>query len=443
LRCARSAITTIPGRGYQFSVAIERQEPLVPPSRPELKSGPPDTVPTKDHLLSAPILYGRDVETASLRALIAKHRLVSLIGPGGIGKTSLARVVAREWRNPDQTRAAIVDLSSTEKPELVASTILRALLVTGGRGGQEVAFLVDALRGRDLLLVLDNCEHVAVAAFEVASAIHAGASGVRLLVTSQEPLRLRDEHVYRLGPLAVPQEAAVETALDHGAVALFVARAQAAIARFSLDDDNVGDVVDICARLDGVPLAIELAAARVPHLGVRGVRERLHERLRLLSGGPRDALPRRRALSTALAWSYSLLADAEKRALDVLGVFVGGFSLDAARAVLTDEHTDEWAALDHLSALVDKSLVMVDPGGSPRYRLLETTRAFALERLAASGAIDAARRKHALALIGVLRPSGFQKSPTARASRVCAGHGQPSRGAELGLRGRRRPLYRH
>jgi DNA-binding winged helix-turn-helix (wHTH) protein len=142
------AITTIPGRGYQFSVAIERQEPLVPPSRPELKSGPPDTVPTKDHLLSAPILYGRDVETASLRALIAKHRLVSLIGPGGMGKTSLARVVAREWRNLDQTRAAIVNLSSTEKPELVASTILRALGVTGGRGGQEVAFLVDARTGR-------------------------------------------------------------------------------------------------------------------------------------------------------------------------------------------------------------------------------------------------------------------------------------------------------
>src|SRR5262249_12867919 len=196
---------------------------------------------------------------------------------------------------------------------------------------------------------------------EVAAQVLAGAPDVRLLITSQEPLHIAHEQVIRLNVLAVPTIADTDSALDYGAVELFVARAHAADARFALTADNIADVVEICQRLDGIALAIEFAAARVPLLGVRGLRQRLDERLNLLAGGgARAALPRHQTLRAALQWSYGLLSVEEQSLFDRLGVFVGTFSLEAAQHIASEDDKNRWAVLDRLASLVDKSLVLVE-----------------------------------------------------------------------------------
>ena len=413
-----SAIVTIPGRGYQFSAAIEGQDIAIPDLAPPPPATPAIQAQQGNLPPLLPPLYGRDADAAALKALIARHRLVSVVGSGGIGKTRLAHAVAHEWRGGERDGTWLVELAAIEKPELAISTVARVLGHTLGPRDMALASLVEAMREQELLLVLDNCEHLIGVVAELARAILAEAQGVRLLVTSQAPLRVSEERVYRLGSLAVPTSADLATALNYGAVALFTARAQAADARFRLDEGNVGAIGEICARLDGIALAIELAAARVSLLGVHGIRQRLDERLRLLTGGLRETLPRHRALSSALEWSYGLLSDDERHVLDRLGIFVGGFSLKAAQKLIVDERIDEWAALEHLSSLLDKSLIIVDAGEPPRYRLLETTRAFALERLSAIGAMEATRRNHALAMIATLRSHGFETSSSERAASV-------------------------
>jgi len=406
-------IATVPGRGYQFTSVIEGQQPAISDEHHPLSSTQalPGNLPS--YLAT---LYGRDLDLAKLATLIAQHRLVSIVGPGGIGKTRLAQVVARERRGIDGDGAWLVELAQVEKPELIVPTIARILGHT--LGSNAVSSLVDALNQQELLLVLDNCEHLIEPVAELVGLVLAKAPKVKLLVTSQEPLHLDEEQVYRLESLAVPLEADAATALDHGAVALFVARAHASDGRFELDEERVGAVVEICKGLDGVPLALELAAARVSLLGVDGVRQRLNERLRLLSGGSRKALPRHRTLSAALQWSYGLLSDDERHVLDQLGIFVGTFPLEAARHFLANDRMDEWMALEHLSTLVDKSLLMVEPSKRPRYRLLETTRDFAVKRLIAAGTLNQTRQKHAQALIAFLRSRDYRTSPRERAASI-------------------------
>jgi predicted ATPase len=257
--------------------------------------------------------------------------------------------------------------------------------------------LADALRSQSLLLVLDNCEHVIDAVGALAFQLLRSAPSLRMLVTSQELLRVAGEQVYKLAPLAIPVERDLQRAAHFGAVRLFVERARSLDRRFELNERNVDAVIDICAQLDGIPLAIELAAARIPSLGVYGVLDRLGERFRMLTGAARVSLHRHQTLRAALDWSHHLLKPDEQKVFRRLGLFSGGFVVEGAQLVARDEGVDEWAVLDHLSTLVDKSLVLVDDGERPRYRLLENARAYALERLAEAGETDAWLRRHAQA----------------------------------------------
>jgi predicted ATPase/DNA-binding winged helix-turn-helix (wHTH) protein len=389
------AIATIPGRGYRWTLPAD--DLSAQPARSE--SVPPamlaESAASPDVSTELPALYGRSEDLTALRDLIEHHALVTVVGPGGIGKTRLAQAVAHELRDEFADGVRLVELASLADPDLVPATVARALGIAVSDPCAALDLTVQALAGQRLLLVLDNCEHLLEAVDRVVAALRKRSPTVHVLATSQELLRHPDEHVYRLGTLGLPAEVTTTRAPEAGAVQLFVARVQAADPRFQLRDDNVGAVVDICRRLDGIPLAMELAAARVPLLGVDGVRERLDERFRLLTAGSRLALRRHQTLRAALEWSYRLLSEPEQLVLDRLGVFAGGFSLESAQQLASDDAIDPWAVLDHLGALVDKSLVIADGGTAPSYRTLETTRAFALERLAARGATLPLLRRHA------------------------------------------------
>ncbi len=407
------AIATVPGRGYAFKLTCDASVPAPPRGngRDEPGSAAVGNLPAR-----LARLYGRTADLTALAGLLESQRAVTIVGSAGIGKTTLARAIAHDL-GAGFGGAWLIELAPIADPRLVPQVIAGALGIAAGSNDEAGATLVEGLRSRSMLLVLDNCEHLLVAVARLAGAILAGAPQVRLLVTSQEPLHIAEESVYRLNTLAVPAAVVIDTALDYGAVEMFAARAQAADPRFALTADNTEVVVEICRRLDGMALAIELAAARVPLLGVRGVCERLDDRFRLLAGGLRNALPRHRTLHAALEWSYALLSDDEQRVFDRLGVFVGSFSLHAAQQLVADDTIDAWAALDHLASLVDKSLVLVEAGDAPRYRLLETTRAFALQRLAADGALDALRRRHAHVIAETLAGDDPLEGPSARIRR--------------------------
>jgi predicted ATPase/DNA-binding winged helix-turn-helix (wHTH) protein len=395
------AIATVPGRGYRFAQALDESTPaaVVPAAAPPepLPAAPAGASPTALTNLPAalPALHGRVADIATVCQLLGEHRLISIAGAGGIGKTRLAQAVASQLRARFADGVWMVELAPLhDDAELICCTAARALGLSDDRFACTVDGVAHALSSLELLLVLDNCEHVVDSVSAFVQALLKAAPKVRVLATSQEPLRVGGEHVFRLGPLPLPPSPA-EQALRYGAVSLFVERVRAADRRFALTDDNVATVVDICRRLDGVPLALELASARVPLLGVEGVRARIDERFRLLVGGARDAPARHRTLHSALEWSHSLLGPAEQAVFRRLGVFAGGFSLAAAQKVAADSPDDEWAVLDHLGVLVDKSLVVAEGDGEPRLRLLESSRAFALEALAGSGESVSVRRRHA------------------------------------------------
>jgi predicted ATPase/DNA-binding winged helix-turn-helix (wHTH) protein len=404
-------IATVPGQGYRFVAPVETAsatgERGPAASAATARAG---NLPTR-----LPPLIGRDAEFTNLCPQLDRHRLVTIVGAGGIGKTRLALALGRSRHHA--AGAWLVELAAMTDPELVAPTVGRLLNVPLGPQKEARAALAEALRDQDLLLILDNAEHLADGVAALAAELLAQAPGVRLLVTSQEPLKLAEEHVFRLGPLELPPDPHPATARTFGAVALFAARAEEADARFVLDSGNVEAVVDICRALDGLPLALELAAARVPLLGVEGVRARLGGRLMLLKGGLRDMPSRHRTLRETLAWSYALLSADEQVLLDRLGIFAGGFSVAAAQAVAPDG-ADAWSALDTLAALVDKSLVVVGAGPLPRYHLLESTRAFAQERLRETGSLEDARRRHAAATVQSLRAEDPFESTSARLLRT-------------------------
>jgi predicted ATPase/DNA-binding winged helix-turn-helix (wHTH) protein len=398
-------IATIPGRGYRFTAALDGAalDPAAAAARspsPTPASCDETAAPLTNLPAELPPLFGRADDLTALRSLIDAHGLVTVVGAGGIGKTALAQTLAHQLRGSLDDGVWLVELAPVAHASLVASTVAGVLRVTLGADAQ-VETLAGALRTSRMLIVLDNCEHLLDGVAELAAALRSAAPNVRLLATSQESLKVAQEHLYRLDALALPSDAGIDSARQAGAVALFDARARAADPRFALGEHNVAAVVDICRHLDGIPLAIEMAAARVALLGVAGVRERLGERFRLLTAGSRLALRRHQTLRAALEWSYGLLSESEQSVFDKLGVFAGSFSLESAQKLAADGAMDEWAVLDHLGALVDKSLVAVDGGGSARYRMLETTRAFALERLAGSGATPQTMHRHAVVMLDV------------------------------------------
>lgn len=387
------AIATVPGRGYRFTPVVTVEGAPLPPAAPA--EAPPPALPA---------LLGREADLAALLALLGEAHLVTVAGGSGIGKTRLAQAAMAAWdaRHPGSVwveLAPLVDVADVAAG--VPAAAARALGVAADERAQDA--VVAALAAHPRLLVLDNAEHVLPGVVALAQALGRHAPQARVLVTSQDVLRLPQEHVLRLAPLALPAAPGLEAARASGAVALFAARAQAADRRFGLDDASVEAVVDICRRLDGIALAIELAAARVPLLGVAGVRARLDDRLRLLTSGARGAQPRQQTLRAALEWSHALLGEPARRVLRRLAVFPGGFTLEAAQEVAADETLDAWSVLDELGTLVDKSLVLAEGGEAPRYRLLESMRLFALEQLQQAGESAACQRAQALATAGVLQ----------------------------------------
>ena len=343
-------------------------------------------------------LIGRDAELGEILDLSASHRLVTLTGAGGIGKTRLGFEAARHQLAKFADGVWAIELAPLSDPDLVPVTVATALgleLASGTASPQSVA---NALRSKQLMLVLDNCEHVVDAAAQMAEALLRASPAVRVIATSREPLRSEGEWLCPVPPLAVPPDdgPASEDPLRYGAVQLFHERARAATANFASDARTASAIAGICRRLDGIPLAIELAAARAASLGIEGLAAGLDDRFRLLAQGRRTALPRQQTLRGTLDWSYELLTKPERVALHRLAIFMGGFTLGDAKAVATDDGVSASEVDDCVASLVAKSLVTADFGdGTPRYQLLKTTRAYALEKLVQSGEFDVVARRQA------------------------------------------------
>jgi predicted ATPase len=346
-----------------------------------------------------PRLVGRDDDLAALRTWLDGNDLVTIAGPGGIGKTRLARAVLATVAASRPDGVAVIELAALNDAGFLPGTIAAALQLPLPSGSDPLAALGKALHPLRMTLLVDNAEHLADAVATTLQTLRRAAPGLHWLVTSQVPLALDGEQVYRLGGLALPDEPGdLESARGCGAVALFTERLRAADRHFALDAGNLPLVVQICRELDGIPLALELAAARCPLLGLQGVAQRLGDRLRLLRSAQRHAPTRQQTLLAAMDWSHALLGNDGARAFRQLAVFSGGFTLELAAQVLQWPGLDEWAGIDLLAELVDRSLVSVMPGAAPRYRLLETGRTYALEKLDASGEASAARQRHAQAL---------------------------------------------
>lgn len=375
-------------------------DPAMPASRP-----PDDGVARHNLPTPSTSFVGRERERVEIARALGATRLLTLTGVGGCGKTRLALAVAEETLDRFPGGIWLVELAPVAEPAGVPGAVAAALGVQEAPGGDLFASVLAFLRERTLLLVLDNCEHLIEACAAFAARALAAAPGLRLLATSREPLQIGGEQQWRVAPLAVPAAAAPLALAELGsfpAVALFVARARAVAPDFRLAPGNAAAVAGVCARLDGLPLALELAAARVRVLAVEQILARLDDSVRLLTGGSRAGPTRQQTLRAALDWSYDLLTEAERAAFRALTVFVGGWTVEAAEAVCAGDDLDPAELLDVLTRLVDKSLVQVEAGpGAAWYRLLEPVRQYGAGRLAAACETADARARHAACYVAL------------------------------------------
>ena len=397
----RGLIRTIAGRGYQFTgvirtVSANSQAQAVAGTAVVLE--PASARPSTN--LPEPVseLIGRAVAFEEILGLTASRRLVTLTGAGGIGKTRLGLEVARRLLPKFVDGVWVVELAGLSDPDLVPVRIATALHLELAADAVSPERIANALGARRLMLLLDDCEHVLDPAARMSEALLRFTPAVRVIATSREPLQAEGEHIYRVPPLDVPAEGIqdADDPLHYGAVQLFVARVRAAQPHFSPDRRVAAATAAICRRLDGIPLAIELAASRAAALGIEELATRLNDRFHLLTGGRRTALPRHQTLRATLDWSYELLAEPERVVLRRLAIFSGGFKLEAASAVAAGAEIAASDVVAGVANLVTKSLVSAKGDDTTAgYRLLETTRAYALEKLVESGELEAVARRHA------------------------------------------------
>lgn len=389
-------IANIPGRGYCFVAPVTREiaREDAPQPAPEGEAGPRPAVASLRALPSRITrVIGRDETVSTLAAQLARQRLLTIVGPGGMGKTTVALEIAATRAASYRDGVAYLDLGAIDDARQVPGALAVALGLKA-RSENPLADLATFLGAREMLLLLDSCENLIEAAATLAEALLGQAPGIHLLATSREPLRAAGEWVQRLPPLGLPPETGAPTAaeaMDSPAVQLFVERASAALGGYALDDAEAPAVAEICRRLDGIALAIELAAGRLDTMGVQGLAGSLADCFRILTRGRRTALPRHQTLRATLDWSFRLLPESEQAALRRLAVFSGAFTQDAAQAILAGTEVEE-----AVSSLAAKSLLVAErTAGAVRYRLLDTTRAYAREKLEEAGELASLGRRHA------------------------------------------------
>jgi predicted ATPase len=386
------------------------------PSGAELRGVPMHARLRRDNLPLQPTSFvGHGQALTTARRLLSTTRLLTLTGPGGVGKTRLALEVASAVKNEYSDGTWLVELAPLADPQLVPHALASVLGVHERPPHSLLATLAEALLMRQMLLVLDNCEHLLPACAELANALLRSCPDVAILATSRAVLDVAGETSWRVPSLTVPganEWAPIDVLAGCDAVRLFLERSQAALPEFSLDERNVQAAATICMRLDGLPLAIELASARVRTLAPEQIAERLDDSLGLLVHGPRTAPARQQTLRATLDWSYALLAEPERRLFERVSVFAGGWTLEGAETVCADEGVEVSSTLDDLSHRVDHSLVVAEPGDqrATRFGLLEPLRQYAAERLEQRGDVEDARRRHAAHYRALVEQLGFQWS---------------------------------
>jgi predicted ATPase/DNA-binding winged helix-turn-helix (wHTH) protein len=415
---SRGLIQTVSGRGYR----------LVPRASSTAASGnTEDDDPLDDVMQGARVphnlpvnlsaLIGRDQALDDVSLALASARHVTLVGSGGIGKTRLAVEVARGSLGRFPDGVYLVALASASDAGSVLAAFATSIGVNPASGPLTLARISKEFRERSALFVLDNCEHVLGHAAELAETLLSAGPAVRVLATSREALRVVDEHLYWVASLQVPaQDEQSQHVLECSAVELFLSRARAIDARFSSDERSIQLTGMVCRRLDGIPLAIELAAARAAILGIATLASHLDDRFNMLTGGNRTALPRHQTLKATLDWSHALLDDAERTTLRRLGIFASRFTMDAAIAVVSDGALRELEVIEAVSGLVEKSLVVrCTACGGVSYRLLETTRAYAMQKLEDNGEQRVVALHHARYFVALLEREALSRADSARA----------------------------